>query len=289
MIGVLLALGSAVTWGCGDFLSGLMSRRLPLMTVLLGTQAAGVPFVLVAALVGGIPGTWAFVPLACLASLCGLVGLAALFRGMSVGAMSIVAPISATGAAVPVLLGLATGEVPTPLQGAGVLLALIGVMLASRPASDEPDSGPVTSGRRSALAAGASLGLVSALGFGAFYVVIRAATAAAQGDAFWPGLVARSTGSLVMLACALATRFRLAPSPRLASVLVLAGALDVTANVLYAAASYTDVGPLAAVLSSLFPVTTVALARVVLHERLEHLQTAGVLSALAGVALIAWR
>ena len=283
MLGIALAFGSAATWGCGDFLSGLMSRRLPVLTVLLVTQAAGVPLMLIAALVNGVPTDWSFIPLGGLAALGGLTGLGALFRGMAVGAMSLVAPLSATGAAIPVLVGLVTGEAPTAVQGAGILFALIGVMLASR------QSGDASSVRRSTLAAGAGYGLIAALGFGAFYVVLRAATTAAGGDPFWPVVAARSTGTAIMLAVALAVRPQLAVRAADLGTLILAGALDVAANALYAAASNTGIGALAAVLSSLFPITTIALARLFLHERLAPAQSLGVLSALAGVALIAWR
>src|SRR5688572_18284262 len=181
-----------------------MSRRLPLLTVLLVTQAAGVPLMLVVALVNGLPADWSFVPLGCLAALGGLTGLGALFRGMAVGAMSLVAPLAATSAAIPVLVGLVTGEAPTIPQGVGVLLALVGVMLASRQAVEpEPDAELVdasaSGARRVPLAAGAGYGLVAALGFGAFYVVLRAATIAADGDPFWPVVAARSTGTLIMI------------------------------------------------------------------------------------------
>ena len=283
MIGIALAFGSAAAWGCGDFISGLMSRRLPVLTVLLVTQAAGVPLMLVAALVNGVPADWSFVPLGCLAALGGLTGLGALFRGMSVGAMSLVAPLSATGAAIPVLVGMVTGEAPTATQGAGVLLALIGVMLASRQSGESDET------RGGRLAAGAGYGLIAALGFGAFYVVLRAASAAAGGDPFWPVVAARTTGTMILLLVVAVVRPSLAVTPPNVGALIAAGALDVGANALYAAASVTGIGPLAAVLSSLFPITTIALARLFLHERLARSQSLGVVSALLGVALIAWR
>ena len=303
MLGILLALGSALTWGCGDFLSGLMSRRLPLLAVLLFTQAIGIPLMGVLALARGVPADWTFIPLAALAGLTGLLGLAALFRGMSLGAISIVAPISATGAALPVLVGLFTGERPTVLQGVGVLFALAGVVLASRPAnpahpaeisgSSETTEPKGTTGpaapRPGIMAAGAGFGLLAALGFGLFYLVLRAASDASGQDPFWPVLVARTVSTLFLGFLYLVLRPRLAVRPAQAGTLAIAGALDVSANALYAAASTTGIGPLAAVLSSLFPVITVALARVFLQERLSISQGLGVLSALAGVALIAWR
>jgi len=303
MSGILLALSSALTWGCGDFLSGLMSRRLPLLAVLLFSQAVGIPLIGILALARGVPADWTFVPVAALAGLTGLLGLAALFRGMALGAISIVAPISATGAALPVVVGLFTGERPTALQGVGVLFALAGVVLASRPAnpahpaepsrSTDPTAPSGTTGPAAQppriLAPGAGFGLLAALGFGLFYLVLRAASDARGQDPFWPVLVARAASTIVLGSLCLVLKPRLAVRPAQAGTLALAGAMDVSANALYAAASTTGIGPLAAVLSSLFPVITVALARVFLQERLSISQGLGVLSALAGVALIAWR
>ena len=288
--GIALALGSALSWGCGDFLSGLMSRRLPLLTVLLLSQAAGVPLMAVLALLRGVPADWSFAPIAALAGMTGLLGLASLFRGMSLGAISIVAPISATGAALPVAVGLFTGEQPTPLQGLGVLFALAGVVLASRPVEDDtPVSETTTPARKNVLAAGAGFGLLAALGFGLFYLVLRAASAASGEDPFWPVLIARTVASSFLVGVCLLRRHAVRVSAASGGTLALAGALDVSANALYAAASTSGIGPLAAVLSSLFPVITVALARVFLQERLSGTQAAGVVSALLGVGLIAWR
>ncbi len=287
MLGILLALSSAVSWGSGDFLSGLLGRRLPLPTVLLVSQAAGVPLMLALALWRGVPSDWAFLPYGVLASFTGLWGLAALFRGMAVGLISIVAPISATGAVIPVVVGLLTGERPTPLQGAGVALALLGVAVASRPSA--PQDGVGATGHAARLAAGASFGLLAAAGFGLYYVVLRYASDAAGQDPYWPVLVQRAVSTVLLLVVAAALRPRLVMSPTSAGTLALAGTLDVSANALYAAASTSGIGPLAAVLSSLFPISTIALARMFLQERLSGAQAFGVVSALAGVVLIAWR
>jgi drug/metabolite transporter (DMT)-like permease len=138
-------------------------------------------------------------------------------------------------------------------------------------------------------AAGAGFGLLAALGFGLFYVVLRAASVASGEDPFWPVFIARaaSTASLVMVCLAVRPGIHLRALD--SGTLLLAGALDVGANALYAAASTSGIGPLAAVLSSLFPVTTILLARLVLGERVAATQGAGILSALLGVALISWR
>jgi drug/metabolite transporter (DMT)-like permease len=317
VLGILLALASALTWGSGDFLSGLMSRRQPLLVVLLVSQAAGVPLMGTLALAfRGVPADWSFIPLAGLAGLTGLIGLAALFRGLALGTMSIVAPISATGAALPVIVGLFTGEQPSPVQGVGVLFALAGVALASRPAPDPPASeavphpatspdpipsfvtdpgqlaasdSPPLAARPAALAAGAGFGLLAALGFGLFYVVLRAASVASGEDPFWPVFIARTVSATFLVVVCLVARPRLQLRAPDIGTLILAGALDVGANAFYAAASTSGIGPLAAVLSSLFPVTTIVLARLFLAERVAPTQGAGIVSALIGVALIAWK
>ena len=300
MSGIGLALASALSWGSGDFLSGLMSRRLPLALVLLLSQGTGLPLMALVVGVrwsGGVgPGNWQFVPDALLAALFGQIGLAALFRGMAMGSISIVAPISATSAAVPVLVGLATGERPTVLQAIGVALALAGVALASLPpVSNDAASatgGPDALGRteeapaQRRMATGAGFGLLAALGFGLFYVALRRASA---DDPFWPVLVQRAGSVVLLLAVSAVLRPRLAVTGRSAAVLALAGILDVSANVLYGAASVSGIGGLAAVVASLYPVVTVALAAVFVRERLARPQRAGVVAALAGVALIAWQ
>jgi drug/metabolite transporter (DMT)-like permease len=156
------------------------------------------------------------------------------------------------------------------------------VALASRTGGG---SGGGAAGR---LAAGASYGLLAAVGFGLYYVVLRRASDAAGADPFWPVLVQRTVSTVVLGLVAAVTRPRLVMPPSAATMLALAGVLDVSANALYAAASTSGIGSLAAVLSSLFPITTVALAGVFLRERLSGGQAVGVAGALAGVVLIAW-
>ncbi|HEV2121913.1 MAG TPA: DMT family transporter [Chloroflexota bacterium] len=283
MFAVLLALGSALSWGTGDFISGLMSRRVALLSVLVLSQGAGLPLMaLVALLRGDLPQDFSFVPYAALASLFGQIGLASLFRGMAVGTISIVAPISATGAAIPVMVGLATGEQPTPLQGAGIMLAIVGVMLASRDPDDTRSSFVV----RPSSSSGLPYALLAALGFGLFYVTLGYA---GRVDAVWAVLVQRAVSLPLLLAAVAVARPNLAVGWHSAGVLVIAGALDAAANVLYAAANAAGLGGLAAVLASVYPVITVALAAGFLRERLAPWQWAGVASALAGIALIALR
>jgi drug/metabolite transporter (DMT)-like permease len=274
---VALGLASSLCWGVSDFLGGLKSRTLSLLAVLLVGQLVGlVGLAAIVALRGeGPPGTDALL-LAALSSVSGVLGLAAFYRGLAVGAMAVVAPIAATGAVVPVVAGLIAGERPSAVQGAGVALAIAGVMVASREESE--------AGQRPRLATGVGLALVAALGFGGFFVLIDRA---AEQDMLWALLANRTAGVCGVALAALALRPRLRGIGRGdLGVLVLVGALDTGANALFAAAAADGLVSLAAVLSSLYPVVTIVLARLVLGERVRAVQRAGVAVALAGVALI---
>lgn len=279
MLAVALGLASGIAWGAADFLGGLKSRRLAVLAVLLVSQGAGLVLIsaLVAARGEGPPGG-DFAPYAALAAVAGVVGLAAFYRGLAVGAMSVVAPISATAAVIPVTVGVATGERPSLVQGAGVALALAGVALASREEVEEAAAEP--GGR---IAAGAGLALIAALGFGCFFLAMDAAS---DGDVLWAILVNRVTGVGVLVAVTLAVRPRLAVARDQLPGLAAIGVLDITANSLFAFAATEGLVSLVAVLGSLYPVTTILLARIVLRERVQRGQQAGAAAALAGVVLI---
>ena len=281
MLSVLLALASSLTWGVSDFLGGLNSRRLPVPIVLLVSQTVGAALLLPLAASHAPPPTDAVrLAYAATASLSGLIGIAGLYRGMVVGSISIVAPISATGAVIPVLFGLAHGEQVGAIQSAGVVLALVGVVLASRASSDAK----LTSDQ-SRLASGVGYALLAALGFGGFFVLLHEASASS--DVLWAGAIQRLTGVCITLAIVLVRRTPLRVGHDRLPSLGLIGVLDTTANVLYGYASVSGLVSLAAMLASLFPVVTVVLARIVLHERMSRIQGSGVVLALAGVACIA--
>jgi uncharacterized membrane protein len=276
---VLLALGSSLSFGIADFFGGVVTRRHAVVVVLLVSQTVGLAGIALVVLVRGDgPPDALFVPLALAASVLGVVGLAALYRGLATGMMSVVAPIAATASCVAVVAGFVTGETPTRLQNAGIALALGGVILVSLARSEGE--------ARSRLAAGAGLGLVAAATFGAFLIAFdRAAT----DDPYWATLVLR-IGSVALLATvALAVGPRPSRALGAATFLLLGaiGLLDVAGNALFAVASTKGAVGVVAVLTSLYPVVTVALARFVLKERLQARQAVGVVCALAGVALIA--
>jgi drug/metabolite transporter (DMT)-like permease len=174
-------------------------------------------------------------------------------------------------------VGVATGDRPTSAQGAGLALALVGVALASREASED-------AGRNARVATGVGLALLAAAGFGSFFLAIDAASDA---DVLWAILANRVTGVTILVALTLALRPRFPTSREDVGALLVVGVLDMGANVLFAAASTEGLVSVVSVLGSLYPVTTIALAHLVLRERVGRIQQAGVAATLAGVALIA--
>jgi drug/metabolite transporter (DMT)-like permease len=274
-VGPLLALTASLSWGLGDFLAGLRTRRLPVVTVLVVSQAAGLTTIaLVVAVRGAGPPDARHLLYGSLAGVCGAVGLAALYRGLAVGPMSIVAPISATAAAVPVVFDLVTGDRPSDAQAVGIALAVAGVVLASRAGAGE--------GRR-ASAEGVGLALVAAVSFGLLLVLLGEAS---EGDPYWGTLAMRGTSFSLLVLAALVLRPSFALAERDLPVLLLIGVLDTAGNALFAVATTESLLSVAAVLGQLYPVVTVLLARFVLGERMSRGQGAGVVGAFAGVALI---
>jgi drug/metabolite transporter (DMT)-like permease len=246
--------------------------------VILVSQAVGLAgmLILVAARGKAPPGLAHLLPAAG-GGLGGVIGLAAFYRGLAIGTMSIVAPIAGTGAVVPVVVGVAGGDRPGSLQVAGVAAAIVGVILASR------EHGPGVEPRAGARAS-IALAVVAALGFGSFFVGLRAS---ARADVAWALVVLRAAG-VVPLAAATALLRPTRPRPGRAYLPLLAiGTLDLLANGLYAIATRHGLLSIVAVAASLYPLATVALARLVLGERVRRVQEVGIAAAVAGVLLIA--
>jgi drug/metabolite transporter (DMT)-like permease len=276
---VALALGASLAWGVSDFYAGLQSRRLPLLTVLAVSQAVGLAVIaLIVAARGHGPPSAGPLALAAGSALAGLGGLAAFYRGLAVGAMSVVAPVSATAAAIPVAYGLATGDRPTALQAAGMAAALAGVILASR--EEDPERG----GGGTRLAAGFGLALIAALGFGTFFVAIGRAS---DHGPLWAILANRVAGVALLWTLVALRRPKLGLARGSGGRLAAIGCLDMGANAGYALATTEGLVSLVAVLASLYPAVVIALAHLVLGERIRPSQRVGVAAALAGVAMIA--
>jgi drug/metabolite transporter (DMT)-like permease len=274
LLAIALALGASISWGLGDFLAGLKSRTLHVLTVLVLSQVVGMAGALTWVVVSGdeVPG-WSAVAFGAAAGASGCLGIGTLYRGMAIGAMGIVAPISAVAAVIPFGVGIASGERPSALQIAGILLALAGVGVASR----EPAH--LGGGR----ANGIGLALLAALGFGLYFVF---ADRAAEASVPYAVATARGVSLLLALAAALVVGASLRPGrvhwPALAAV----GLCDVGANMLFSLATTKGFLSIVSVMSALYPVVTVALAALVLHERVAPTQRAGVAGALLGAALI---
>ena len=276
MLGIALALGSSVCWGISDFLGGLQSRRISVLAVLLVTQPAGLVLALVVALVvGGGHLTGSDVAIAIGAGATGVLALAAFYRAMALGSVSVVATIGALGIAVPVVAGIAGGDSPGALQGAGAIVAFAGAVLVAR----EPDPE-----WRRATAASVGLAALAGVGFGLFFWGLDLAS---PPNPAWTIVCARLGGVGMLVLAALAVRPSLRIEPGMAPALATIALCDVAANSLFALATNHGLLSLVSVAGSLYSAVTVLLARFVLGERLARVQRAGVVAALAGVAMLA--
>jgi drug/metabolite transporter (DMT)-like permease len=278
-----IALGAlvALAYGSGDFLGGISAKRLPTVTVLLVSQAFGLgaAVLLVVALRDAPPGAHIFL-LSAAAGVVGVAALGLLFRGLAVGRMSIVAPLSAIGGGVlPVAWGLLRGERPSALAMAGVGLALVAAAVVGRGAEHDP--APAISPRLEL-----SLGAGAGIGFGVVFILLAESS---SGSGMWPVLIARFAS--VPLLAIVAVVLGISPRMARADVAPVAGAglCDVAANALVVLAVRRGLLSLVAPVASLYPATTVVLARVVLHERIGRQRAGGLAVGLVGLALIATR
>lgn len=275
MLSAFLALTASLSWGVGDFLGGVKARVLPALTVLAASQPFGLAALGIAVAVRGtgVPGDE--VAWSALAAVFGTVGLIAFYRGMAAGAISVVAPIAAIAAGIPVVWGVAvSGDHVSGLQALGFVAALGGGVAASLELRPE----------RTQLAAGVGWAALAMLCFGAYYIPMHAASTQ---DWLWPAFLFRCTSVTLVWTVVLVRRVRPAGFRAHWVGLVAIGILDTAGNALYAAASSTHgLISVVSVLASLYPVVTVLLARLVLGERVQRTQDAGVVVALVGVVLI---
>jgi drug/metabolite transporter (DMT)-like permease len=278
-VAVFLGVLVALSYGAGDFLGGLGTRAQAVTTVVLASQASALVVLLIGVPLEGAPFGWDDVGLGALAGGVGVVGVLLLYQGLATGAMGVVAPITAVGAAVvPLAVGLATGERPGALALLGAVVALGAVALvAGGGEAESPAPGSGASPVLLAAGAGVAFGLV---------FVVLAGTDDASG--FWPLLGGRTVSvALVGLWLLRSRGTPVLPRPGTRLVVVGAGLLDVTANGLYLLAVREGLLSVVAVLSALYPAGTVVLARVVLGERLRVRQLVGLGLGLAGVTMIA--
>jgi drug/metabolite transporter (DMT)-like permease len=276
---VLLALCSALAYGLSDFLGGFLARRTSAWSVaVVGQTSAALCSCVVALNVPGHPGPVDF-GWALLAGLGGGAGTGFLYRGFSTGRMSVVAPVSAVGAAVvPVVAGTITGERPSVLVWIGIVAALPGIWLVSR-TEDAGDSG-----RGPSVAAGLVDGLLAGLSFGLLFAALGQVP---QSAGWWPLTVAQavSVPTVVVLATLLGAAW--VPRGRPVGLAAVCGVLGATATGTFLLASQRGFLTVAGVLASLYPASTVLLAAVLLHERVHRAQGVGLALCALAVACVA--
>lgn len=270
----ILALASSLAWGTSDFFAGLASRRHPAVAIVGWTQGLALVVISVIVAFRWDTLTWEGWPVwAVAAGLSGMGGLICFYSALSSGTMGVVAPIAALGVVVPVVLGVASGETPSPWAWVGMLVAVVGVTLASGPEL----SGAVSA--RPVVLAGCA-----AVGFGlALFCLDRGARVSTL-FTLW-GMRMTSVAILVVLALALRTAGGV--TVRETPALLAIGCGDLAANALFALASSRGQVSVAAVLGSLYPVVTTIWARLLLDERLRRVQQVGVVLAVGGAAVTA--
>ncbi len=274
----VLALASAFTYGAADFLGGLASRRANTIAVVVISQAAGLVMValllpmLTAATPGRTDWIWGGI-----AGLTGGIGVALLYRALAIGVMAVVAPTTAVCAVlVPVVFAILLGERPGTRESAGIALAVVAIVLVSQSAST---GGDATAGRRSGL----GLALASGISIGLFFLALARTNAAAG---LWPLLAARAVSVSLFGAMLAVYRLPLGMPSSILAIAIGGGVVDMLANLLYLLATRAGPLTLAVTLTSLYPASTVLLARFVVGERLAPRQWAGVACALVAIVTI---
>lgn len=286
-MGIVLALLSAFAYGAADYMGGIASRRARVLAVVVLSQISGLA--LLFALFPFLPhatvsnSDWSF---GALAGVTGAGGIAFLYRGLSRGRMSVVSPVTAVVAAIaPMIFGLASGERPTALALTGIAIALVAIALVTASPAHQNETKP--SRPRGApwwREPGVTDALLSGLAIGGFYIFI-AHTSASSG--LWPLVPSRLVSTIICAAAALAFRHSLRPVPGSFRLILATGAVDMAANAMYLEATRHGFLSIVAVLASLYPASTVILARALLHERFTPAQSIGLACAAAGVACIA--
>jgi drug/metabolite transporter (DMT)-like permease len=274
LLGVFFALTSAAVWGGGDFTGGQATRKSHQYQVLLLAALSGMAVLVISALIRGesLP-TGRSIFWGAMAGGAGALGMAALYKALSMGNTASIAPTSAiTCAMLPVLFGSITAGLPRPAQLGGFALAFIGIWLLSR----SPNAGDKTFRK------GLLLAFISGIGFGGFFIFIAMVE---KGQVFTPVLVARTVTLVIAF---IMLRLNHIPRPGIASnpLALLAGVLDTGGNIFYLLATNFTRLDIAALLSSFYPAGTVLLAGIILKEKVSSTQWAGMILCLLALVLI---
>jgi uncharacterized membrane protein len=279
----LLAISSALLYGAADFTGGLVTRRVAAIPVVILSQASGlILLVLALPFLPESSASRADLLWGAAAGLTGGIGVALLYYGLAIGRMAVVAPTTAVCAVViPVVVSLLLGERPATLALLGIALGIVSILLVSQ------HQAPVESGQAPGAArgryAGVGIALASGVAIGFFFLTL-AQTRPNAG--MWPLVMARLTSVTLFVLVAVVRGQSLRMPARTAALAMFGGVIDMLANVVYLLAARQGPLSLVVTLSSLYPASTVLLARVVLGERLNLLQVSGVGCALAAIVLI---
>jgi drug/metabolite transporter (DMT)-like permease len=275
---IALALAAALSWGLADFGAGLTGRRVPVVSLVAGMQFVGTLGAALVLLIGrGQPIAADTAALGVVAGSTTVVGLTALYRALAIGPMSVMAPVSATGVVIPVIVGLATGDHPSTAQDLGIVLAIGGMLAVVRESGDAEEGAPGSRGTALILA------VASAIGLGVYYLTVDRVD---DGQTSWFLLVGQLTAAITLGVVAAGRRLALprrADRHRVAAL----GVLSFGAWALSTAAFNTGHLSLTATIISMYPLVTVGMAVGITREPLSATQTTGLVVAFAGIALIA--
>jgi drug/metabolite transporter (DMT)-like permease len=285
---IVLALGSAIAYGVSDFIGGVLSKRAHVLGVILLSQLVSSAILILVLPFWDGAFSWRAVQWGAAAGVAGMSGASLLYRGLAIGRMGVVAPITAVLAAtVPVSFGLAIGERPGPAALIGIVVGLVAVVLVSSaggpnladPASQIPPSSLMRPGGPGVVEA-----LGAGVGFGLFFILLDRAP---EESGLWPlaGTRISMVASVSVLAAIAGASIR--PAAEMVRSLIWLGFINLGADLLYLLATRGGLLSLVAVITSLYPAATVALARAFLNERMVHQQLLGVGFAALSVTLIA--
>lgn len=277
MLSSLFGLLSALTWGAGDFVGGIVSRRAGAYRAAFYGEFTGIFFLAVMLVIfpESLP-DWKVWAWSITAGAVGAFGLLLLFRAMVEGQMSVAAPVSALMAAVmPVVASAFIEGLPKPIKYLGFFLALVAIWLISR-----------DDGHRQKFhlhLADLQVPLLSGVCFGAYFILMNQGS---RETTIWPMVAARSAGSLILVFFAIANHQITLPHRNIAPLILLNAAGDIAGNTFFILSGQVGRLDIASVLGSLYPGTTVLMAGLLLHERLNRSQWLGILMALTAIALM---
>jgi len=281
VLAIVWALASAIGYGASDYAAGLATRAASVIRVTLLAEAASVlALLLVAPWVSTQTPSAASVAWAAVAGLGGIIGAMTLYLGFRHAAFSVAGPLSAVASAgFSVLAGLLFGEHPSVLALAGIALALPAIVAVSASGGGEPEGRD--SGSR---AAGTAYGLVAGVCFAVLFIGLNRS---GSGHDLWPLVIAQMTGLIAVSLIAAVSRDLKPPPLRAGWLAILAGVTGAAGTTCYFVATHESLLAVTAVITSLYPGSTILLARVLLGERLTRTRLAGLGLAAASVALIA--